>query len=195
MVLPQASHAVNGGSIMLKRSCLAAVLLLAALLSPNRAEAQYYFSYGDLAAIFVQNQQYFVLDDEGFGNPSFNHLHFAKIDTTTGDFTGALWAPTVVPTMPQVMVPVSGKLTIHTDVGDYGFSAGTGNYYEIEFSWQYSSPCALEQASYAGAITFRGYRGGKMQANIAGTINVTRGACLIASFPFSPQTFSGVLVK
>jgi hypothetical protein len=180
---------------MLKHPCLAAVLLLAAWLGPLRAQAEYTFSLSDLAAIFVQNQQYFILDDEGFGDPSLNHLHFTKIDTTTGDFTGAIWAPVVAPAIPQMTLPVTGKLTIHPDVGDFGFSAGTGNYYEISFSWQYTPACEVQQATYTGGITFRGYVGGKMRATIAGTTDVVRGSCLIGSFPFAPQPFSGILVK
>ena len=180
---------------MLKRCCLAAVLFLVALVHPGRAEAQYYFQLSDLEKLFVEDQQYFVLDNEGFGDASLNHLHFAHIDTTTGAFTGYLWAPQVVPAIPQMTIPVSGTITINTDFGGHGFSYGVGNFYQIAFSWDYRANCFDETASYTGGITFRGYRGSKMQASISGTVDVQPGACLVGAFEFTPETFSGVLVK
>ena len=180
---------------MLKRCWLAVVLLLALFAAPGRAEAQYYFQLSDLETLFVHNQQFFELDDEGFGNPSLNHLHFASIDTTTGAFTGYIWAPQVVPAIPQMTMPVSGTNTIHPDIGSFGIPAHTGNYYEISFGWSYSQPCFFQSASYEGAITFHGYIGGKMQGNIAGSINVHTNACEVADFPYNPQPFSGILVK
>ncbi|MEI9984648.1 MAG: hypothetical protein WDN69_16450 [Aliidongia sp.] len=87
---------------MLKRSCLAVLSLLAVSSSPGRADTTgYYFTYGDLEKIFVENQQYIVLDDEGVNGASLNHLHFTTIDVTDGVFTGSLWAPVIQPAVPQ----------------------------------------------------------------------------------------------
>ncbi|GGF07140.1 hypothetical protein GCM10011611_10750 [Aliidongia dinghuensis] len=180
---------------MLKRCWLALLLLLAVLAAPGRAEAQYYFSLSDLEKLFVQDQQYFVLDDEGFGDPSVNHLHFSHIDTTTGNFTGYIWAPQIVPAIAKKSLPVSGTITINPD-SFIGGLFGTGNYYGISFSWDDNSTFCFDQsASYTGAITFRGYRGGKMQANIAGSIDASWAECQIGPVNFSPIAFSGVLVK
>jgi len=181
---------------MLKRSCLAVLLLLALWSSPAPADTTgYSFTYADLQTIFVQNQQYFVLDDNGLGDASLNHLHFTSIDPTDGVFTGTLWAPQVLPALAQVTVPVAGKLTIHTDINVGGFSSGQGYYYEIEFFWAHADACEGQQASYKGAITFRGYQGAVMQANVAGTIHSSESACGGGDLPYSPQPFSGTLVK
>ena len=181
---------------MLKRSCLAALLFLALTSGSAKADfAGYYFTYADLQQIFVQSQQYFVLDNDGTVDPSLNHLHFTNIDVTDGMFTGTLWAPVVQPDVPQVTVPVAGKLTIHTDVGPFGIPSGQGLYYEIAFFWAHANDCDSQYMSYDGAIRFRGYVGGKMQANIAGTIRSTVPDCGYVDYPFSPQPFSGKLTK
>ena len=181
---------------MLKRSCLAAGLCLAILSGPVGAQvAPYYFSYADLEKIFVQNQQYFVLDDEGFNDPSLNHLHFTSMDTTTGAFTGTLWAPVLLPAVPQQVVPVAGTLTIHPGVSSLGISTDQGDHFEIAFSWTLNGICQGQQASYRGAIAFLGYQGAKMRANVAGVITSIWSGCGIGILPYSPQPFSGSLVK
>ncbi|HEV2673511.1 MAG TPA: hypothetical protein VGV37_03150 [Aliidongia sp.] len=181
---------------MLKRSCLAAGLFLAVLTQPVSAQvAGYHFTYADLQKIFVQNNQYFVLDDEGFIDPTLNHLHFTSIDTTTGAFTGSLWAPTLLPPIPQQTVPVSGTITIYSDISDLGLSAGFGNSYAISFSWTLNGICQGQQAFYDGAIVFRGYQGAKMRGNLAGTITSYYSACGIGILPYSPQPVSGILTK
>ena len=181
---------------MLKRSCLAAGLCLAVLAGPAQAQVvPYYFSLADLEKIFVENKQYFVLDDEGFDDASFNHLHFTTIDTTTGAFTGAIWAPELLPAAAQQVIPVTGMLTIHQGSSYIGPLSPSGNHYEIEFSWTISSICSTNTASYHGAIAFLGYQGAKMRGTIAGKITSNYSACGISTLPYSPQPFSGVLTK
>jgi len=181
---------------MLKRSCLAAALWFAILTSPASAQTTgYYFTYADLQKIFVENQQYFVLNDEGFNNPALNHLHFTAIDTNTGAFTGTLWAPVLQPNEPQTVVPVTGSLTIHDGVSSLGLSSDNGNYYEIAFSWILNGTCQGTEASYHGAISFRGYQGAKMTGLVGGTVTSTYSACGIGILPYSPQPFSGILTK
>ncbi|HEV2673510.1 MAG TPA: hypothetical protein VGV37_03145 [Aliidongia sp.] len=182
---------------MLKRSWLAVILgFLVFLPASARADTTgYTFTYADLQKIFVQNQQYFVLDDDGANDASLNHLHFTSVDATDGVFTGALWAPVVVPAVAPVTVPVFGKLTIHTDLGIFGLSSDHGYYYEITFFWAHGDACEGQQASYKGAITFRGYQGGVMRGNVAGVIRSTLGTCGGGDLPSSPQPFAGKLTK
>lgn len=181
---------------MLKRSCLAVLLFLVLWSSPARADLTgYYFTYADLEKIFVQNQQYFVLDDGGVNDASINHLHFTTIDATDGVFTGSLWAPAVQPAVPAVSVPVTGKFTIHSDIGSFGIPSGQGYYYEIAFTWARGDACEGQEASYKGAITFRGYQGAQMRANVAGMIHSTESPCGGGDMPYSPQPFSGKLTK
>ncbi|GGF07145.1 hypothetical protein GCM10011611_10760 [Aliidongia dinghuensis] len=180
---------------MLKRCWLALLLLLAVLTAPGRAEAQYYFTLSDLDTLFVKNHLYFALDNEGLGNPSANHLHFVRIDTTTGNFTGYIVMPQVLPSFQSMNVPVTGTITINSDVGDHGYSFGTGNNYGITFSWTYTTDCFEQGASYTGAITFVGYRDGKMLANIAGTFNSDWVQCVSGGVNLGPEPFSGVLVQ
>ncbi|MEI9984650.1 MAG: hypothetical protein WDN69_16460 [Aliidongia sp.] len=134
---------------MLKRSCLAAGLCLATLSTPAGAQVvPYNLSYPMLEQIFVQNQQYFVIDDEGFNDPSLNHLHFTTLDTTTGAFTGTLWPPVLLPAVPQQTVPVSGTFTIHPGVSALGDATDLGDHLEIAFSWTINGICTGQQASY-----------------------------------------------
>ena len=156
-----------------------------------------FYTLTDLQTIFVQNQQYFVLDTEGTGNTQLNHLHFSRIDTTTGDFTGVLAGPTVPETfsVPAQTVLVTGTITVAPG-NDDGFNA-IGNFYGITFSWNLAvPPCEDTGASYTGAMTFQGYEGsGKMHAVIAGIENASWGACGEGSATFSPLPFSGQLTK
>jgi hypothetical protein len=179
---------------MLKRCGLAFLLFLAVLAIPGRAEAQYYFTLNDLETLFVKDHLYFALDNEGLGDPARNHLHFVRIDTTTGDFTGYIVEPQVLPSLPPVNVAVTGTFTINSDTFQ-GFSFGTGNNYGISFSWTYSTYCAQQGASYTGAITFVGYRDGKMLANTAGTFYSYWEECTAGGITLGPQPFSGVLVQ
>lgn len=158
----------------------------------------YYFTLSDLQNFFVTQQQYFVFDNEGTGDTTINHLHIYSLDTSTGDFTGAIYAPLVPPyVLPEVAVPVTGTITINSDVGGYGFSFGVGDFYQIAFNWTYNpNECYAEAASYAGAMSFQGYEGsGKMHAIIAGTVTASYGACLVGGATFGPIPFSGQLVK
>lgn len=180
---------------MLKRCGLALLLFLAVLAVPGRAEAQYYYTLSDLETLFVKDHLYFALDNEGLGNPSVNHLHFVRIDTTTGNFTGYIVEPQVLPSIQPLNVPVTGTITINSDVGDHGYSFGTGNNYGISFSWTYGTFCYEQGASYTGAITFVAYRGGKMLANIAGTFTSGWSECVAGGVTLGPQPFSGVLVQ
>ncbi len=191
---------------MLRQTSLGVLLVLLTSTSgqaqsmPGRAA--YYFSYADLEKIFVQNQQYFVLDNNGTNNPSLNHLHFTSMDTTNGMFTGTLWAPVVQPALPEVTVPIAGKITSHSDFGTFGLNSG-GYYYSITFFWGWTNPCHgqnaafqdTQEAQYDGAIVFRGYQGAKMQANIAGVLRSSQANCGGGDEPFSPQPFSGTLTK
>jgi hypothetical protein len=186
---------------MRKQFYLAAGLGLAVLagLPQGQARAQvapYYFTLSDLRTIFVANQQYFDLNNEGFEDPSVNHLHFTTIDTTTGAFTGSIWAPTVDPGLSPQLVPVTGTITIHPGTTNLGISTGGGNHYEIEFSYEVSNICTFHDATYHGAFAFLGYQGSAlMHGNIAGTIQSVLSGCGIGAIPSTPQPFSGLLVK
>ncbi|MEI9984649.1 MAG: hypothetical protein WDN69_16455 [Aliidongia sp.] len=92
-------------------------------------------------------------------------------------------------------VPVTGKLTIHSNIGSFGIPAGQGYYYEIAFTWARGDACYGQDSSYKGAITFRGYVGAKMQGNVAGMIWSTESPCGGGDMPYSPQPFSGILTK
>lgn len=170
-------------------------LAMPAVAQPIAPGAAFY-TLADLQAIFVRNQQYFILDTEGSSNTQLNHLHFSRIDTTTGAFTGLLSGPTVPEgfSVPAQTVPVTGTITV-TQGNDDGVQA-IGNFYGITFSWNLEEPCEDTGASYTGAMTFQGYEGsGKMHAVIAGIENANWGACGAGSATFNPLPFSGQLTK
>ena len=177
---------------------VAAILVaLNAFATPASAQSAYYLALSDLKMLFVTQQQYFILDTEQSLDASLNHLHITQLDTTTGAFTGEIWAPIVPPygSIPQLTLPVTGTITV--DAAVFGPSYGYGNFYQIAFSWQYTpNECETEIASYAGAITFLGYQGsGKMHAAIGGTVATEYGGCLVGGFNLGPVPFSGQLTK
>ena len=183
------------------RSTFCATLgVLIALAAPATAQpivpGAAFYTLADLQTILVQNQQYFALDTEGSSSQQLNHLHFSRIDTTTGAFAGSLVGPSVPETfnVPAQIVPVTGTITI-TPGTDNDFN--TGLFYGITFSWTLIvPPCESTGGSYTGAITFQGYEGsGKMHAVIAGIENAFWGACGVGQATFNPLPFSGQLTK
>jgi hypothetical protein len=201
-----ADLSISGGETMLARVPKAALALLIAVAafagSPTRAAAQAPVSYtlSDLKNLFVVQQQYFILDNEQSVDVSLNHLHITALDTTTGEFSGAIWAPVIEPfVVPQINLPVLGTITI------YATGTALGSFYGIAFNWSYiGSQCPtgsrlgnpFEDGMYTGAITFLGYQGsGKMHALIAGTASPGYGECTGDEFVLGPIPFSGLLTK
>jgi YVTN family beta-propeller protein len=153
-----------------------------------------------LENLFVVQQQYFVFDSESSSNPQLNHLHITQLNTTTGAFSGNIFAPTVPPfIVPQQTLPVTGTITVTPDVLNAGQSFETADFYQIAFSWSFAEAalsCQTETASYTGAITFLGYEGsGKMHATIAGTVLANTGGCATSGVHLGPVPFSGQLTK
>jgi hypothetical protein len=176
-----------------------AAALLITLAAPAPAQpivsGATFYTLADLQAILVVNQQYFALDTEGSSNAQLNHLHFGRLDTTTGEFEGSLVGPTVPGgfSIPAQIVPVTGTITI-TPGTDNDFA--TGNFYGITFSWSATLTCESTGGNYTGAITFQGYEGsGKMHAVIAGIESAFWGACGEGDATFNPLPFSGQLAK
>jgi len=154
----------------------------------------------DFATLFVTDQQYFMLDDEQTGNAALNHLHITTLDQATGNFTGSIWAPTLLPGLvPAVTLSVTGKISIGQNL------ARVGNFYSISFTWTYQGsacqpgapvPAAAETATYTGGITFLGYQGsGQMHATIGGTIAGNYADCALGNIALGPLPFSGQLTK
>ena len=171
---------------------LCAVSILAT--APAAAQTAAFYSLADLQNIFVEQQQYFVLDNERSANASLNHLHITSLDPTSGYFEGFLWAPVVPPYLElQINQPVLGQITLT--------ATGTplGNFYGISFDWtNFDLPCpaVFQTGFYTGAITFLGYQGsGKMHALIAGTVAPTYGDCTGEKTVQGPMPFSGTLTK
>ena len=156
-----------------------------------------YLALSDLKALFVTQQQYFILDAEASQNQSLNHLHITQLDTTTGNFSGEIWAPQVPPygSVPQATFPVTGTIT--DTVAQFGPSYSYGNFYQISFSWNYRpNECEDETATYTGSIQFLGYQGsGKMHGIIGGSVVTDYSGCLVGGFELGPVPFSGVLTK
>lgn len=182
-------------------SCrVAAATLLALLVPAGAAQAQppaTFFTLSDLKALLVTQQQYFILDTEGAQSQSLNHLHITQLDTTTGVFQGQIWAPLVPPygSVPQLTLPVNG--TISVAQAQFGPSYSYGNFYQINFSWNYRpNECEDETATYDGTMQFLGYQGsGKMHGVIGGSVATEYGGCQVGSFDLGPVPFSGVLTK
>lgn len=156
-----------------------------------------FMTLSDLKTLFVTQQQYFIFDAEASQNASLNHLHITQLDTTTGNFSGQIWAPQVPPygTVPQVALPVTG--TIAVAVAQFGPSYSYGNFYQISFSWTYApNECEFETATYTGSIQFLGYQSsGKMHGIIGGSVATGYSGCLVGGFDLGPVPFSGVLTK
>ncbi|MEI9983948.1 MAG: hypothetical protein WDN69_12505 [Aliidongia sp.] len=185
---------------MRRTASLAAATGAAAMIAfanPAAAQSASFLALSDLKTLFVTQQQYFILDTEQSMNASLNHFHITQLDTTTGNFTGTIWAPIVPPygSIPQLTLPVTG--TIALDAAQFGPSYSYGNFYGITFTWQYTpNECETEIATYTGAISFLGYQGsGKMHAAIGGTVATEYGGCLVGGFDLGPVPFSGVLTK
>ena len=169
-----------------------------ALAQPAAAQQGVSFmTLSDLKTLFVTQQQYFIFDTEASQNQSLNHMHITQLDTTTGNFQGAIWAPQVPPygSVPQIALPVTGTLAVA--VAQFGPSYSYGNFYQISFSWNYRpNECQDETATYTGSIQFLGYQGsGKMHGVIGGSVITDYGGCLVGDFELGPVPFSGVLTK
>ncbi|MEI9982055.1 MAG: hypothetical protein WDN69_01850 [Aliidongia sp.] len=175
-------------------------VVLATLPAPAAAQAPVSYTLNDLKNLFVVQQQYFILDNEQSVAASLNHLHITALDTTTGEFSGLIWAPVIEPfVVPQINLPVLGTITIDAT------GTALGSFYGITFNWSYiGSPCLagsrlanpFEDGMYTGAITFLGYQGsGKMHALIAGTASPGYGECTGDEFVLGPIPFSGLLTK
>jgi hypothetical protein len=168
--------------------------------APAAAQAPVSYTLSQLETLFVAQQQYFVLDNEGSVDASLNHFHIYALDTTTGEFSGAIWAPVVAPyVVPQTTLPVLGMITVEAT------GTALGNFYGITFNWSYTGAVCppgsgrgnpFEVGLYTGAITFLGYQGtGKMHALIAGTVSPGYGECNGDEFVLGPIPFSGLMTK